>query len=74
MVTAVDFSTLIKQYSQNECLPSRYPAHFSPLDAASHGAPQDGLGTRKYSNGNLYEGKFSEGEASGEGTMRYVNG
>lgn len=37
-------------------------------------SPQDGVGTRKYSNGNLYEGSFSEGEASGEGTMRYVNG
>ncbi|CAM9451858.1 unnamed protein product [Ectocarpus sp. 6 AP-2014] len=35
---------------------------------------QDGMGTRKYSNGNLYEGSFSEGEASGEGTMRYANG
>ena len=50
------------------------PANSLPPYATSRRTPQDGVGTRKYSNGNLYEGKFSEGEASGEGTMRYVNG
>lgn len=32
------------------------------------------MGTRKYSNGNLYEGSFSHGEPNGEGTMRYTSG
>ncbi|CAM9399332.1 unnamed protein product, partial [Discosporangium mesarthrocarpum] len=38
------------------------------------GKQQDGVGTRRYMNGNLYEGSFREGEPDKEGAMRYANG
>ena len=52
--------------------PSQLPTNATPLLLVS--PTQDGVGIRKYANGNLYEGSFSEGEVDGEGTMRYASG
>lgn len=59
-------------WSLYKCTVSSFFAHHHVLHRID--LRQDGMGTRKYSNGNLYEGRFSEGELSGEGTMRYANG
>lgn len=32
------------------------------------------MGTRKYMNGNLFEGNFVDGEPNGQGAMRYASG